>query len=552
MKQKVLTVLMLAIPSFLAFGILSRAAKTVQSFNSNGFQMFGLKFDFGVYGYIIMTSFVCTFYALGTLWIIYKCYKFYTGCFGDLPPGPFALPLLGNTLQIDTRHPARTMSKWKAEFGSVFTVRLPQPMIVLADHSVLKEALITKGQSFTGRPTGYVWSMFTHNDQNGDGIILCQGERWEQLREFSHKMFRSAMGEKLMESKVLVQTQNMIEYMDGLIGDHDHITVDMELIISQVVGNIIQDFVLGHYFAIGDRRFFEFKSLIDQILADVASKPVQLVNAYPILAKLPIPAIKRYRENGFRLQRYFLDAIETHKKTLNLDGESVDFIESYLREMVTTKKGNAHFNELSLALAAGDLWTGGMETTVTTLRWAIVYMLHNPHVQERCYQEVEKVFGSEVPTYSAHKQAPYVEATISETLRLANVLPWAIPHRTTTDVKIQNHFIPAGSVILPQYGTLQFDPTVFPEPEKFNPDRFIQDGCYVKKAELNPFGMGKRSCLGEKLARYELFLILTTLLQNYEFIKEEGKGLPSCDRSEGMTNVPKHYNVIVRKRVHKV
>ncbi|KAE9416331.1 hypothetical protein Angca_006475, partial [Angiostrongylus cantonensis] len=451
-----------------------------------------------------------------TVLIIAVFHQFYWRRRG-LPPGPIPLPLIGNTLSINMRNPAKTFSQWHVLYGPIYTVWLPHPMIVMASHEVLKESLIRQGAAFAGRPSGYIWSMFTKDSVHGDGIILCEGERWEQIREFAHKIFRNfGLGRIQMEERITHHIDYMIGHIDARLHGKQ-IKLDMEEPISLCVANIIQDFVLGKWHKFGDPQFRMFKNLIDAVLSDVASKSVQLVNAYPVLACLPIPALRRYRENGFALQRYFLNAIREHEQHLEMDGEPRDFIEAYLREMAV-QKDNPHFNVFTLALASGDLWTGGMETTVTTLRWALAYLLYYPGVQEKCYEEIVKVFGCEQPCYARRKQLPYVEATITEVQRVVNVLPWAIPHRTIEDVEIMGFFLTKGTVVLPQYGTVYYDTRYFPEPEKFRPERFLdENGYYKKKPEMNPFGMGKRTCLGENLARYELFLLFTTLLQKYEF-----------------------------------
>ncbi|XGW12359.1 hypothetical protein V3C99_013232 [Haemonchus contortus] len=467
----------------------------------------------------------------------------------NLPPGPVPLPLIGNTLSIDMRNPAKTFSSWHALYGPIYTVWLPHPMIVMASHEVLKEALIRQGPAFAGRPSGYIWSMFTKNPEHGDGIILCEGERWEHIREFAHKIFRNfGLGRTQMEEKIMDNINYMIAHIDGKLQGNKKIALDLDEPISLCVANIIQDFVLGKSYEFGDPQFRKFKSLIDAVLADVASKPVQLVNAYPILAYLPIPALRRYKENGFALQRYFLNVIREHKDRLQMDGEPRDFMEAFLREMAL-QRDNPHFNEFTLALASGDLWTGGMETTVTTLRWGFAYLLYHPSVQKKCYNEIYQVFGDEQPCYARRKQLPYVEATIAELQRITNVLPWAIPHRTTEDVELLGFRLPKGTVVLPQYGTVHHDSRYFPEPEKFKPERFLDgDGCFKRRPEMNPFGMGKRTCLGENLARYELFLLLTTLIQKYEFLPIEGEPLPSLQRSLGITNVPMNYKCMVVPR----
>ncbi|VDM84609.1 unnamed protein product [Strongylus vulgaris] len=135
------------------------------------------------------------------------------------------------------------------------------------------------------------------------------------------------------------------------------------------------------------------------------------------------------------------------------------------------QKDNPHFNVFTLALASGDLWTGGMETTVTTLRWGLVHLLYHPSVQKKCYEEIQRVFGDEQPCYSRRKQLPYVEATLAELQRITNVLPWAIPHRTMEDVDIMGFHLPKGTIVLPQYGTVHCDTHYYPEPEKFRPER---------------------------------------------------------------------------------
>ncbi|KAL6736123.1 hypothetical protein Aduo_006509 [Ancylostoma duodenale] len=505
---------------------------------------------FALFSALLVRFFSLT-YVLGFLLVTFVLFHQFYWRRRHLPPGPIPLPLIGNTLSIDMRNPAKTFSLWHALYGPIYTVWLPHPMIVMASHEVLKEALIRQGPAFAGRPSGYIWSMFTKNSVHGDGIILCEGERWEQIREFAHKIFRNfGLGRTQMEEKIVHHINYMIGHIDAKLHGNHSIKLDMDEPISLCVANIIQDFVLGKSHTFGDPQFRKFKSLIDAVLSDVASKSVQMVNAYPILAYLPIPALRRYKENGFALQRYFLNAIREHRERLEMDGEPRDFMEAYLREMAV-QRDNPHFNVFTLALASGDLWTGGMETTVTTLRWGFAYLLYHPTVQKKCYDEIYKVFGDEQPCYARRKQLPYVEATLAELQRVTNVLPWAIPHRTMEDVELMGFRLPKGTVILPQYGTVHYDAHYYPEPEKFRPERFLdEDGYFKKRPELNPFGMGKRTCLGENLARYELFLLFTTLLQKYEFRPIEGEPLPSLQRSEGMTNVPQHYRctVIPRKQ----
>lgn len=113
--------------------------------------------------------------------------------------------------------------------------------------------------------------------------------------------------------------------------------------------------------------------------------------------------------------------------------------------------------------------------------------------------------------------------------------------------------IPKDSVIMVQLGAVWFDNSVFPDPDSFNPARFLtKSGEYKPHANLNPFGLGKRACPGEGLARMELYLVLGTLLQNFEFRVDPVFGLPSLDRCAGMTAAPQATSYVTVQRFEKL
>ncbi|KAL6724263.1 hypothetical protein Aduo_019167 [Ancylostoma duodenale] len=465
------------------------------------------------------------------------------------PPGPTPLPLLGNFLQINTESPHKTMLHWRRKYGSIFTIWIPGPVVVIADYESLKEALLKNARCFSGRPHKPMWSVFYgDNEKEGDGIILSEGERWSNNRELALAIFKAfdLSGDEL-EARVRVHVDYLEHYIEAEIGKKECAHMDLHIAIAYCVGNIIQDIVLGKSYPYGDPEFDGLKRLIDSTLHDAGSTSVLLANQFPCLTTV-LPVVRRYITNGVLLRNRFMQLIDEHEEALSMDGEPRDFMEAYLRE-VRRNPGHAHIRRRSLCFVAADLWTGGMETTVTTMRWALIYMIYHPSVQLRCQKELDKVFGPEPSVYSRKSETPYVMATIAEVQRISNVLPWAIPHRTMNDVFIDGYFIPKGTEIMPQYGCILHDPNLFPNPDQFLPERFLDtDGAYRPRVELKPFGFGARVCLGEFLAKCELYLIFTTLLQKFTFTAIEGLQLPSMVRSEGMTAVPKNYTVCVYPR----
>uniref|UniRef100_A0A0N4ZRC3 Cytochrome P450 n=1 Tax=Parastrongyloides trichosuri TaxID=131310 RepID=A0A0N4ZRC3_PARTI len=483
------------------------------------------------------------------LLLLYTCGRFYKNV-KKYPKGPRPLPFIGNAYSIDMASPYKTIMKWKKIYGEIFTIWLPRPMIVLASANVIKEALLKNKDIFSARPNTYLYGIFTGHKPHGDGIILADGDNWYTQRNFAIKIFREfGVGSKRMEYKIMLHTHRMLVNILKKMRGSKKIVIDLHHIISFTVGNIIHDLVMGKYYEFHDPEFIHFKELIDSILKDFASIQMMVVDCYPFMRYF-LPTYYRYKNNGFQLQKFFMDEIERHSSKIENSLEKfrpTNFIDAYLLEMY--KSDDEELSKLTLALNAGDLWTGGMETTVTTLRWAILYMILYPNVQKKCYIEISSVLKENMDITSEDRiRLPYTRATLDEIQRMVNVLPWGIPHRVESDIELNGKFIPKDTTVLIQTGAIHFDEEEFAYPYEFAPERFLNDdGSYVAIRNNMPFGIGKRQCLGEPLARMELFLIFVMLIKTFEFC-EGPQGSPDMTRCEGMTTVPKPYRALLKKR----
>ena len=135
----------------------------------------------------------------------------------------------------------------------------------------------------------------------------------------------------------------------------------------------------------------------------------------------------------------------------------------------------------------------GIETTSTTIHWACLYLLENQDIQDRMRKEITKVVGTDRrPTFSDKPNLPYCEAVITETQRLANVLPLSGPRKATDDEQWYGYTIPKGALIINSLESIHLDPEVFQEPLKFKPERFLTDeASNGLKDNIMPFGAGK-------------------------------------------------------------
>ncbi len=298
------------------------------------------------------------------------------------------------------------------------------------------------------------------------------------------------------------------------------------------------------------------RALIDEQLQLLAEPKILLLGQVPWLRFIPLFwhfGMDVLHRNITTYWTFLQQHVDRCKNEFELSKEADNFVAAYLKEMQEREsagKDLGWFSAKQLLATVSDFWVAGQKTTVTTLRWAILYMVHNADVQEKVQQELDNFTSQEEQlTMNDRSVLPYTAATIQEIQRLANILPINLQHTVCEEVQINGFTIPKGTAVIPQISAVLMDPELFPKPGKFDPDRFLtNDGILKKVEELIPFSLGKRLCLGESLARMELFLIFASLMRHFKFCKVPGEELPTLEAKPAFTRQPKHCRVMVLKR----
>ncbi|GAV09190.1 hypothetical protein RvY_18769-2 [Ramazzottius varieornatus] len=164
-------------------------------------------------------------------------------------------------------------------------------------------------------------------------------------------------------------------------------------------------------------------------------------------------------------------------------------------------------------------FVAGFETTTTFLRWALVYMILKPQVQEKLQREIVSVIGpSRPPVVADLSNMPYTEAVMTEVFRITSFLPFGAPQCATEDVQFDGYTIPKGTEVWPLMCFHSMNAQVWGDPEVFRPERFLdKNGRLIKSwvEKVQPFSVGQRACLGKPLARMEVFIFFTTIMQHF-------------------------------------
>ncbi|XP_061606415.1 cytochrome P450 2K1-like [Phyllopteryx taeniolatus] len=434
------------------------------------------------------------------------------------PPGPRPLPLLGNLLQLDLTWLDRALCQLAKHHGSVFTVYMgTRKVVVLAGYKVLKEALVGHAVEFGER---FITPIF-HDSNHGHGILFANGDSWKDLRRFALSTLRDfGMGKRLAEEKILEECRHLIPIFES----HKGQPFDTTSPLSHATSNIICSIVYGNRFEYSDRRFIAMVKRINESVRMTGSFQIQLYNMFPRL----LSWVKHRRmvlSNRDDSMKDVQELLRQRKEKLNpqMCTGLVDcfFVRKQKEEEACVEE--SHFNEKNMMFVVGNLFAAGTDTTATTLRWALLLMAKYPQIQERVHAELSSVVGSRLMDVEDRKNLPYTNAVIHEIQRFANIVPMAIMHQTTQDVTFQGYFIEKGTSVIPLLTSALYDESEWETPNTFNPSHFLdKEGNFVKRDAFLPFSAGRRVCLGEGLARMELFLFFTSLLQRFRFTPPPG------------------------------
>lgn len=161
---------------------------------------------------------------------------------------------------------------------------------------------------------------------------------------------------------------------------------------------------------------------------------------------------------------------------------------------------------------------------------------------------------SRLPSIEDQLQLPYIMAFIYEVMRFTSFVPLTIPHSTTTDTSIMGYTIPKNTVIFINQWSINHDPTIWSDPETFDPERFLkEDGMLNKDLTSNVliFSLGKRRCIGEELSKLELFLF-TAVIAHQCHITSDPATVITLDYNYGLTLKPHPFSVAVSLREHSM
>nr|ALD61437.1 cytochrome P450 family 1 subfamily A [Phalloceros caudimaculatus] len=447
-------------------------------------------------------------------------------------PGPSAFPIIGNLMELGSK-PYLSLTEMSRRFGDVFQIQIGmRPVVVLSGYETVKQALTKQGDDFAGRPDLYSFRFI--NDGKSLAFSTDQAGIWRARRKLAYSALRSfsSLDGKLpeyscvLEEHICKESEHLIKELQNVMTVEGKFEPFRYIVVS--VANVICGMCFGRRYDHHDQELVGLVNLAEDFVKVAGSgNPADFI---PAMQYLPNKSMKKFVNLNNRFNNFVQKIVTEHYATFDKDNirDITDSLIDHCEDRKLDENSNIQMSDEKIVGIVNDLFGAGFDTISTGLSWAVIYLVSYPEVQERLFQEIKEQIGLDhTPTLADRNNLPLLESFILELFRHSSYLPFTIPHCSTKDTSLNGYFIPKDTCVFINQWQINHDPELWKDPSSFIPDRFLnEDGTEVNKLEGEKvliFGLGRRRCIGEVIARNEVFLFLAIIIQKLHFYKLPGE-----------------------------
>ncbi|KAI0657965.1 cytochrome P450 [Cubamyces menziesii] len=450
------------------------------------------------------------------VYIIWQALRSRRSTHPPLPPGPRPLPLLGNALDFPRKHLGRDFRHLSERYGDVVYLKvLGQSVILVGSYEVACELLEKRSLNYSGRPQSVMVNL-----TNLDWIFVFMnyGPEWRAYRRELHNAFVPEMMARYHPFQLQIARELLFNLLTTPADFSAHIKFSFAAVILRVV--------YGLDAKQGDGKYYKLVERLATIAEDISTPGRHLVEAFPSMQRLP----SWFPGTDFRqLASAWKHEIASIRDYL-YDSAKEALLSGGVKQSVITRLMEDNAGEAMSRNVTATIYAAGADTTNASVHAFVLAMAMFPEAQRKAQAELDAVVGPDrLPDFSDMNALPYVTALVKEVLRWHVVAPIGVPHRSVADDELNGFHIPGGSIVIPNQWAMSRDPTQYPDPETFNPDRFLKNG------QLNPdvrdpasyvFGFGRRICPGRHFAEISMMITCASILHAFAIsppLDEQGK-----------------------------
>ncbi|KAM3594710.1 uncharacterized protein V6R79_012666 [Siganus canaliculatus] len=454
-------------------------------------------------------------------------------------PGPFAWPVVGNAMQLG-QMPHITFANLAKKYGNVYQIRLGcSDIVILNGDRAIRQALIQHSTEFAGRPNFVSFQMISGGRSMAFSNYSKQWRVHRKIAQSTLRAFSSANSQtkKVFEQHITAEAMELVQVFlrhstDGRYFDPAH-----EYTVA--AANIMCALCFGNRYGHDDQEFRSLLTKLDKFGETVGAG--SLVDVMPWLQSFPNPVRSVY-ENFKNLNEEFFDFVKNkvgqHRESFDPD-VTRDMSDAIINVIEHGK--DSGLSKEFVEATVTDLIGAGQDTMSTVMQWIVLLLVKYPDTQIKLQELIDKVVGRDrLPSTEDRINLAYLDAFIYEAMRFISFVPITIPHSTTSDVTIEGLRIPKDTVVFINQWSVNHDPLKWKDPHVFDPSRFLSDNGSLDKDITNGvmiFSSGKRRCIGDQIAKVEVFLFTAILLHQCSLESDPSEPL-TLDCSYGLTLKP--------------
>jgi cytochrome P450 len=410
------------------------------------------------------------------------------------PPGPRNLPIIGN-LRPFRANPLAFISKAAHQYGDLVYFRVVQQHLYLVSHpDYVREILVANQNNFIKSRALQRAKILL-----GEGLLTSEGEHHLRQRKLVQPAFHRDRLARYASDMSECAVQARERWQAG--------TMDVAVEMAQVTLSVVAKTL--------------FSADIQSEAREIGAAMTSILELFRVLLmpfseymdKLPLPAMRRFEKARARLDSTIYGLIAERRKS---GVDTGDLLSMLLLAQDEDKDGGSMTDE-QIRDEALTLFLAGHETGANALTWSWYLISQHPEVERRLHQEIDTVLGDRAPELTDLAELRYAEMILSEALRLYPPA-WAIGRKAKGAFTLGSFQIPANSICILSPYIVQRDPRWFPDPERFDPERWRMDARETRpKFSYFPFGGGARVCIGERFAWMEGVLVMAAIAQKWRF-----------------------------------
>ncbi|KAA0190606.1 cytochrome P450 CYP3214A14 isoform 2 [Hyalella azteca] len=466
----------------------------------------------------------------------------------NCPPGPVEIPFFGR-LPIPSAEVGEHLRK---KYGDIMSYRTgPTRSVFLFDYNTARETLAK--MEFSNRPDFI--SVISIDDQKIGGVVGSNGVHWQHDRRFVLRNLRNlGMGKCYLEVAINIEAKALVEDLKKYGGE----AINYPDSFRTVALNIIWQMVASTRYDLRSEEvetIYRMTEKLRKTLSGWSSLPlfIPALNKLPSSIKYAIFGDDIFRKVVEEMKNIVSGVVDKHLEDYDPDNPR-DLIDEYIKDMKESEGDDSSlFRRGALNQIVGDLFIAGSDTVNNMLKWVAYLLARYPEYATRMQQQIDAVVPRDrMVSLDDKPSLPLVEAFTVEVLRYSSMAFFNVPRATNCDTIINGFFVAKGTTVQVANYSIHHDPRYWDDPHKFYPERFLDDSATkytAPKQGFFAFGSGRRQCVGELLARMELFLFTAAIVQHFDVRPPHGVDI-SRDKYEttGNFRLPPDNKLVYRPR----